>query len=172
MAESATANLVKVSNGLNSVDFTGDGISDLVVIGHRENFNAHSFEVASFYISVQTEGGGAKQWDIVPLMDKNKEKFEITIGGGADCVLHDFRLIAGSGKVPAVLILADRDMGGSYADSEKVTFTFFRLITRKDNIAGFPPHSFERTSVKISNVHYCDVTEAFQKELGIGTYAQ
>ena len=124
------------------------------------------------FTSLRSEDGDAKQWDIVPLMDKNKEKFEITIGGGADCVLHDFRLIAGSGKVPAVLILADRDMGESYADSEKVTFTYFRLMTRKDSIAGFPPYSFERARVKISNVHYCDVTEAFQKELGIGTYAQ
>ena len=172
IAEPESTNPVKIRNGVNSVDFTGDGISGLVVLGHRENFNAHSFEIATFYISAQSVSGNAKQLDIVPIMGKNKEKFEVAIGGGADCILHDFRLLAGSGKTPAVLILADRDMGKSYIDSEEVTFTYFTLAIRNDGTPGFPPYSFEQTRSIKSKARYCDVTEAFQKELGIGAYAQ
>ncbi len=50
MAESPSAKLVKLGNGINSVDFTGDGIPDLVVMGRSDNFNAHGFDVVSFYI--------------------------------------------------------------------------------------------------------------------------
>ena len=37
-----------LNNGLNRVDFTGDGKPDLVTIAHRENYNAHGFDVVTF----------------------------------------------------------------------------------------------------------------------------
>lgn len=49
--------------------------------GHRENGNAHDFHVVRFYITVDGE------WNLVPIFAKNmeKEKFVLTISGGADC---------------------------------------------------------------------------------------
>ncbi len=170
-AETPSANLVQVKFGANSVDFTGDGVPDLVVLGHRENFNAHSFDVASFYILADAIDG-TKRWNIVPVMEKNKERLEVTFSGGADCVLHDFRLLAGSGKSHALLILADRDMGTSFIHPGTVTFTYFSLTSNTDRTPGFPRFAFDRSHVTKSKAHYCDVEAAFQKELGIGTYAQ
>src|ERR1700749_579836 len=76
--------LIKIENGENRVDIVGDGTPGLVISGHRENFNAHSFDVVSFY--VQADPGGKKQWLVVPIMDskgkKLDEKFELFVGGG------------------------------------------------------------------------------------------
>jgi hypothetical protein len=41
--------VVKLEYGENRVDFDNDGVQDLVVVGHRENFNAHDYDVISFY---------------------------------------------------------------------------------------------------------------------------
>ncbi len=167
-----SANLVKLEFAANSVDFTGDGVADLVMMSHRENFNAHSFEVASFYVLGDAEEGHPRQWNIVPVMAKDKERLEVIVSGGADCVLHDFRLLAGSRTTPATLILADRDMGNSFADSETVTFTFFPLAANAEGVPGFPRYSFEQSRVTKTQKHYCDVEKAFQNELGIGAYIQ
>lgn len=172
MAGPLSANLVRLEFAPNSVDFTGDGVADLVMMSHRENFNAHSYEVASFYVLVDAEDGHPRQWNIVPVMAKDKERLEIIVSGGADCVLHDFRLIAGFGTTPATLILADRAMGNSFADSETVTFTFFTLASNAEGMPGSPRYSFEQSRITKSQKHYCDVEKAFQNELGIGAYIQ
>ncbi len=172
MAAPASANLVELKSGINSVDFTGDGALDLVMMAHRENFNAHDFEVASFYVLVDAEEGHPQQWNIVPVMAKGQEKLEVIVSGGADCVLHDFRLLAGSGATPATLILADRAMGNSFADPGAVTFTYFTLASNTEGVPGFPRYSFEQSRATRSKAHYCDVEDAFQKELGIGAYVQ
>ena len=170
MAESPAAKLVKLQNGVNSVDFTGDGISDLIVMGRRDNFNAHGFDVVSFYIFTDDKEFSVKQWDIVPVMKKKGERLEITVGGGADCILHDFRLLAGSGKTAASLILADRKLINGYAESEAVTFTYFSLERNKEGIPGEPRYYFKQLRAVKSKAKYCDVGEAFQKELGIDSY--
>jgi hypothetical protein len=170
MAESPSAKLVKLVNGVNSVDFTGDGIPDLIVIGRRDNFNAHGFDVVSFYIFTDDKEFSVKQWDIVPIMKKEKERLEVTVSGGADCILHDFRLLSGSSKTAASLILADRELRNSYADSETVTFTYFSLETNREGIPGEPRYYFKQSRVVKSKAKYCDVGEAFQKELGIDSY--
>ncbi len=171
-AESPSARLIKLGNGVNSVDFTGDGVPDLIVMGHRDNFNAHDFNVVSFYIYVDDKDMNVKEWDIVPVVTKKDEHLEVTVGGGADCILHDFRLLAGSGKTSASLILADRELKNGYGESETVKFTYFSLETNSEGIPGFPRYYFEQSRVVKSKVKYCDVNEAFQKELGIGSYAK
>lgn len=170
MAEPPYTNPVKLEFAANSVDFTGDGVADLVMLSHRENFNAHSFDVASFYVLVEAEDGHPRQWNIVPVMAKDKEKLEVIVSGGADCVLHDFRLLAGSRTTPAALILADRDMGNSYADRGTVTFTYYTLASNTEGDPGSPRYSFEQSRVTTSKGRYCDVGKAFQRELGIGAY--
>jgi hypothetical protein len=41
--------VVKLGYGANRVDFNNDGLEDLVVLARRENFNAHGFDIASFF---------------------------------------------------------------------------------------------------------------------------
>ena len=151
---------IKISNGVTQVDFVGDGVLDLIISGHRENFNAHSFEVISFYIPVEN------RWNIVPIFENGKEKSQISVSGGADCLLHDFRLLMGGSSNPATLITADRDMGVSYIDQAKVVFTYYTLVHREE--VGSPVYGFEKSGSKIAKVKYCDVGDAFKNELGIG----
>jgi hypothetical protein len=147
-------------NGLNRVDFTGDGKADLVVIAHRENFNAHGFDVVSFHAN----DGGLLQ---VPLFDGDDEAQFATISGGADCVLHDLRLLPGKRGEPATLVRADRVLGDSYAADAEVTFTWYALRRNVDSDVGYPEYRFERTRKTKAEKAYCDVGDAFAKELGL-----
>jgi hypothetical protein len=160
--------VVKIGNGITQVDFTGEGVQDFVVSGHRENYNAHSFDVVSFYVPVQDDAGTSKQWNIVPVMTKGSEKEQVDVSGGADCVLHDFRLLAGHGKEAATLILADRDLGESFASAAKVTFTYYSLVRNPDGSPGSPTYAFEQSRVVNAKHAYCDIEEAFDRELGLG----
>ncbi len=141
-------------NGLNRVDFTGDGSADLVVIARRENGNAHGFDVVSFHV----EDGALLQ---VPLFDDDHEAQFATIRGGADCVLHDLRLLPGAPGEPATLIRADRAPGESYADAAEVTFTWYALRRNADGEVGRPIWWYERVRETKADKAYCDVGEAF-----------
>ena len=167
-ASAQSSAVVKIHNGINMVDFTGQGEQDLVMSGHRENYNAHSFEVVSFYLPTQGESGQATQWDIVPIMTKDGEKSQVNVSGGADCVLHDFRLLSGHGKEAATLILADRDLGANFASAAKVTFTYYSLVHNVESTPGFPPYAFQQSRVVSAKRTYCDVEESFDRELGLG----
>ncbi|HEY8027674.1 MAG TPA: hypothetical protein VIF60_24250 [Burkholderiaceae bacterium] len=166
--EQSTSRVVKIANGITQVDFTGEGVADMVVSGHRESYNAHSFDVVSFYVPDRHDTSASAPWDVVPVMTKGGEKWQVTVSGGADCVLHDFRLLAARGKEPATLIMADRDFGNSFADTAKVTFTFYSLVHNLDGIPGYPPYSFEQAGTVVAKRPYCDVEQAFDGELGIG----
>ncbi len=163
-----TVDVVKIGNGITQVDFAGEGTPDLIVSGHRENYNAHSFDVVSFYVPLQGNASKAKEWNIVPIKAKENEKWQVTVSGGADCMLHDFRLLAGHGKGAATLILADRGLGKSFASTAKVTFTYYSLVRNPDGLPGFPPYAFEQSRIAMAKAVYCDVREAFKRELGLG----
>lgn len=150
---------VPLHNGLNRVDFTGDGKPDLVTIARRENYNAHGFDVVTF----QADDGGLLQ---VPLFDGDDETQFATIRGGADCVLHDLRLVPGRAGEPATLIRADRALGESYADAAEVTFTWYALRRNADGEVGRPTWWFERVRTTNAKRPYCDVGDAFREELG------
>lgn len=156
---------VELANGPSNVDFTGDGKKDLVVVGHRENYNAHSFEVATFYIKASLFEGSEEIWNLVPLFDDTGEKLEVKVSGGADCLLHDFRLLKGKKKNEALLILADREFGETYADEQTVAFSFYSLKVNPGDDIGRPGFYFEKTSTQVAKAKYCDVGEALQKEL-------
>jgi hypothetical protein len=161
--------MVKFENGINHVDIVGDGTPSLIVSGHRENFNAHSFEVVSFYIKAELRD--AEQWLIVPIMNTNgqdfDEKLELNVGGGADCLLHDFRLLVRQGDAPPMLVVAKRDKG-DFVSREPVTFSYYTLVHNTDGNPGSVPYVFELSRVTTSKSNYCDVDEAMQKELGLG----
>ena len=160
--------VVKIANGITRIDFTGDGVPDMVISGHRENNNAHSFDVVSFYVPVKDGTAATNEWNIVPIMGKKKEELTISVSGGADCLLHDFRLLIGKGKDAAVLVVADREFGDNFASEAPVTFAFYSLNHSTDQIPGVPTYSFEQSHVSKSKVKYCDVGEALLKELGLG----
>ena len=159
--------VVPVVNGVTKVSL--DGVDVTVVRALRENYNVHSFDVVSFYTGSLVDK--KQRLGIVPIFSKDRDELhEITIGGGADCNLNDFRLVKGSGQRPARLVVAHRDMGESYADAQTVHFIVYEMKRNDDPESdGDPPVSFQEKLRVKSKQKYCDVNDAFDKELHLGT---
>ena len=162
--------LVKLSYGTNQVDFNNDKKKDLVVLARRENFNAHGFDVVSFYSEQPQDGNKAKTLGIVPIFDKGNEKSTFGVSGGADCVLNDFRLLKPKRGNQTLLIIANRKMSESFFEENSVTFTYYKLEDNSSGEIGFPFSYFKLSEVRQSKANYCDVNEAFSTELGLGNY--
>ncbi len=166
--------VVKLSLGVNRVRLGGDTSIATVVIGHRENFNAHGFDVATIYLDAKTRADDARPtFQIVPLWDEDsqdKETLRIDVSGGADCVLDDFRLLRTSATRPPVVVLAHRPVGESYADKNAVTFRVYELTRAKPDDVGWPLYRFARVATLTAGDRYCDVGDAFSRELQLGDY--
>jgi hypothetical protein len=162
--------VVRLEYGENRVDFNNDGVPDLVVVGHRENFNAHDYDVISFYAN--EPGDEHKRLAIVPVFDQDKEKVTLAAAGGADCRLHDFRLLRPKRGEQTLLIVADRKMSDSYFEENTVTFSYFKLERNSTELVGRPYWYFNLAQVREAKVKYCDVNQAFRSELGLGDYRE
>ena len=162
--------LVKLEYGENRVDFNNDGVPDLVVIGHRENFNAHDYDVISFYAS--EPGDEHRRMAIIPMFEQEKESVTLAAAGGADCRLHDFRLLKPKRGEQSLLIVADRKMSDSFFEENTVTFSYFKLERNSAELVGRPYLYFNLAEVRQAKAKYCDVEQAFRAELGLGDYRQ
>ena len=145
-------------NGITKLDLLGDGTQSMMVIGRRENFNAHSFDLASLYVQV------GRQWQAVTFFDSDTEMDHLTSAGGADCLLHDFRLIRTAPHEPLELVVADRDFGDGFADVQPVVFRRYSLKHNDDELPGRPAWYFELYATQTSLRPYCDVGDAFRQE--------
>jgi hypothetical protein len=170
-ADGAGLKVLPVNNGVNQLTFLGEPA--MAVRAWRENYNAHGFDVVSFYARDKAAGEKAS-WNLVPVFGQvananASERLEITVGGGADCVLHDFRLLRSDDDKRVMLVIAQRDMGDSFADAAPVHFTWYDLARNEDEAPGEPWLSFRQTRTTQAAKTYCDVEEAFDKELHLGT---
>jgi hypothetical protein len=160
--------VVLVDNGIDRLNLDGHAV--LALRARRDNYNAHSFDVLSFY-TVKT-GQSGEELKLVPLFGseqgKEKERFEITVGGGADCLLQDFRLVQATGRQAVRLIVAERDFGASYIAPGIVHFTYYELRQNADQVPGRPSLYFQAGARLDSRQAYCDVNEAFDRELHLG----
>jgi hypothetical protein len=159
--------VVKLHPGLNNLDLAFAERPVSVVVGHRENFNAHSFDVVTFYVS---NGDPTKGLDIIGLWDKGKEALTTHVSGGADCLLHDFRLLRSSLADPPMLVVADRPLLTSFVDNAPVLFKFYTLKQKTDRLPGGPAYWFDLVETQTSKAAYCDVGVALSRELGLDDY--
>lgn len=171
--------VIPLHRGINSVNVGVDGQIATVVIGHRENFNAHSFNVVTFYLSpARTPPGSTDPWpelNIVGLFETRAdggftESQFLTDGGGADCVVHDFRLLRSSSELPPVLVIASRPVTHSYADADPVTFSYYTLTRNIAEEPGRPEYWFKLVDSQMAAKQYCDVGDALNHELGLPDY--
>jgi hypothetical protein len=162
--------VVKLEYGENRIDFNNDGVPDLVVVGHRENFNAHDYDVISFYVNESRDEH--RRLAVVPMFDHDKESVTLAAAGGADCRLHDFRLLRPKHGNQSLLIVADRKMSDSFFEDNTVTFSYFRLERNSAESVGWPYLYFNLSEVRQAEAKYCDVNQAFRSELGLGDYRQ
>jgi hypothetical protein len=160
--------VVKLHYGLNRVDFNNDGAEDLIVVARRENFNAHGFDVVTFYSNrPQTP---QENLAIVPMFDKDKEDLTLEVSGGADCLLHDFRLLKPKHGNESLLIIGSRAWSKSFAEDNVVTFSYFKLESNGSGTPGRPPLFFNFSETRKAKKKFCDVNEAFHSELGLENY--
>jgi hypothetical protein len=158
--------------GVNHVNFGDGGTVGMAVLGRRENFNAHGFDVLTLYLKPKNTKNDSEDWQLVSVFDGEKEGLTLTVGGGADCTLHDFRLVRDGVRDSFRLIVAERDVGSSYADSAPVHFKFYTLRRNNSAEVGRPLYYFELVKNSMAKISYCDVEDAFIKELGIRPYRQ
>lgn len=161
---------VLINNGPNTLHVAGHDV--MVFRAWRENYNAHGFDLVTLYI----KGDGASAdgvWNLLPVFgdagDALKERYDVTVSGGADCVLNDFRLLRSPDGKSAELILAHREMGESFAAPAAVHFDYYTLTKNEDGTVGYPAFYFTFQKRIAAKASYCDVNEAFDKELHLGT---
>jgi hypothetical protein len=167
--------MVALHNGSNAVDVNSDGHVDLVVVARRENYNAHGFDATTIYLWGPTTPEAPHTTGtlhIVPVERKEPEGEDplvLRTAGGADGLLHDFRLFTDATHHAAVLVTATRRFGESFADTQPVTFEYFRLARNEEGIPGWATFYFKAYKKEESKKPHQDVNEAFKSELGIGS---
>src|SRR5205807_9566944 len=89
--------VLQLVNGSNSVDLDGNGQPDMVLVGWRENYNAHGSNIFTFYMWYTDEAYERypeRRWYLVPFDDvkwgyyeqsERREQASFTTGQGADC---------------------------------------------------------------------------------------
>ncbi len=163
--------VVPLAEGPNTVDLLGQGRPGLVTKGFFNNYNAHSFEYITFYVTYADSESDRPRWDVVPFITDSRLDLGFSTHQGADCVLRDLRVLKQLAPPPTAVIVvqAERDMGASYADSQFVNFFLYEFRTNTAMTPGKPGIYFERTRAIRSRRAYCDVEDAFRNELGLGS---
>ncbi len=167
----APAAVIPLRNGVNRVDILGDGHPAIVFVAWRENYNAHGYSTATFYVReavADRDSAADSTWLLVPFSGGPRDgndyyrTFE-----GADCTLNDIRLLQPPGR-PFQVVIADRAFGKTFVDTEAVRFDFYDLSRNEEGIVGWPPYYFQHTRTVKAKRPYCDVDDAFDQELGLG----
>ncbi len=165
--------VIPVHAGQNAVDLLGTGRPGAIDVADRENYNAHGHHLALFQVRAPRyadDPKSADEWQLVPFFASDTaaaEEIFHTVEG-ADCILRDLRILRGRAGRPVTVVIAERALGGSYADSEAVQFQFYELRTNASGVVGYPSYYFERTRVVEARRSYCDVDDAFDRELHLG----
>ena len=165
--------VIQLHGGRNAVDILGTGRSGTIDVADRENYNAHGHHIAVFQVRAPryaNDPRSADEWQVVPFFDSDTaaaEEIFHTVEG-ADCTLRDLRVLRGTPRRPVTVVITERALGRSYADSAAVQFQFYELRTNAAGIVGYPSYYFERTRVVEAKRAYCDVDDAFDRELHLG----
>ncbi|WP_243050478.1 hypothetical protein [Dyella sp. RRB7] len=165
------AKIVMFKNGVNDVLLEGHRFT--IVSAWRENYNAHGFNVTTIYAQLPTPGGKTLL-QVVPVFLRNvsipndpRETNELVTSGGADCTLHSFRLFVPKSATAIMLVVADRDYGDSYVDTQPVHFDFYRLAQNTEGLFGRPRLYFTFDHRLEASKRYCDVEKALKDELAL-----
>jgi len=162
--------VVKLTYGPNRIGLPGLNVLCWAILSRRENFNAHGFDIFSLQMKDAGKGPNPTDWMAVTFFNDKEEQLVLTVGGGADCLLHDFRLLKSQSGKTLQLVLADREFNISYVDKDTVVFSFYELKKNTEGLVGRPLFYFQRVRTQTAREKYCDVGEAFKVELGIGNY--
>ncbi len=165
--------IIRLHAGRNAVDILGTGTVGTIDVADLENYNGHGHHIAVFQVDAPRyadDRASAAEWQVVPFFEANaagSEEIFRTVEG-ADCILRDLRIIRGARTRPVTVVIAERALGRSYADSAVVQFQFYEIRTNAEGGVGHPSYYFEKTRVVEAKHPYCDVDDAFDRELHMG----
>jgi len=160
--------VLQIGEGPNALELNGAAPTDLILRGWVENYNAHGFHYFTFFVQYPDSEDGRTRWALVPFVTAERMDQGLSTSGGADCQLHDLRVLRPrTGPRAVTILVADRDLGRSYADSERVVFSVYELQQNLAGTPGVPGIAFYRTRTIVARARYCDVNEAFAAELSV-----
>ncbi|MDQ2889488.1 MAG: hypothetical protein M3R65_02895 [Gemmatimonadota bacterium] len=166
--------VIPLHNGHNKIDLLANGDAGEVIVSRRENFNAHGHSIALFQVLARNRVSPTTKpvWQLVPFFggpgDPASGRDLTGTSEGADCTLQDIRLVRRARGSPVEIVIGERELGKSFADSAPVRFEFYGLMTNADGVPGWPAYYFKHTRTARAAGTYCDVDDAFDKELNLG----
>jgi len=169
--------IVTIKNGTNKIDLNNDGVMDTVFMSKRENGTSpHGYSIYNFSIYTPPlavfSSDTNSYWHSVIVWKGYKDSKDdnalyynvLTTTEGADGFLEDIRLIKGQNQKP-ILVIARKDFGDSYADSQVVRFHFYDLVENTDGEDLSSNYSYKYRDTAVATSKYTDVNEAMDKEL-------
>jgi hypothetical protein len=165
---------IALHDGANDVDILGDGHPAQIFVAWRENYNAHGFSSVAFYLKATDPGSRRSTdatWLLLPFFggpdDPEGGRNVTSTVEGADCTLRDLRIVRRRRRSVQVVI-GTRALGQSFADTAPIEFTFYEIRRNSEGVPGWPGYYFQSTRTIRAGQEYCDVNEAFARELGLG----
>jgi hypothetical protein len=168
-AHFAGAPVFRLRNGMNAIDPTGTGTRGTVMVARRPNYNAHGYSLATFYAVGKDDASDHAVWQLIPFMAGVPREEAAHTHEGADCIIQDVRVLRPARAGPLTVVIGHRTVAQTYADAEAVTFTIYELRRNDTHEMGEPLYRFELTRQIHPRRAYCDINEAFARELGLGT---
>ena len=165
--------VLPIHNGTNHIDLLGTGKHGEIIVSRRNNGNAHGFSVVLFQVLAPSRSAVSDKnllWQVIPFFggpnDPEGGEELFATYEGADCTLRDLRVVRTGKGHPVEVVTATRDFGNSFADSAAVRFDFYELSDGKDGFG--PTYLFRHARTARAKRTYCDVDDAFDRELGLG----
>jgi hypothetical protein len=160
-------------NGEYHVALLGDTTPGLITVTWRGNYNAHGFSVVTFAVrSLSDLGDSIPIWQNVPFFggphDGDSGREDFLTSEGADCTLGDLRVVRHE-HAPVEIVIASREIGRSFADAAPVRFDYYEVAHNRDGVPGWPPTYFKFDHSLAAKRAYCDVNQAFNQELHLGS---
>jgi hypothetical protein len=157
-------------DGVNRIDnFTRDGREGMVVLGWRDNGNAHGFDV--FMVLAPTSVGGT-DYNVVTFNADGQGSVSATSISddphtGEDVVRSvRFGRARLAGRLETIAFVAERQIAGSYPDAARARMQLFVLRNRGDDPVGSVDF-FESAADFMTTRLYCDADAALHSELGV-----
>jgi len=165
--------VLPLHNGTNRIDLLGTGRPGEIIVSRRDNGNAHGFSVVLFEVLAPSRSdvdGKHLLWQVIPffggLHDSETGEEMFATFEGADCTLRDLRVVRTAKGRPVEVVTATRDFGASFSDSATVRFDFYELGDNTEPLG--PTYLFRHVRTVHAKGTYCDVDDAFVRELGLG----
>jgi hypothetical protein len=167
--------VVQLYNGINVVDLLGGGSRGQIVVSRREHADGTGYSTALFQVRAPADAGdstSAAAWQVLPFFGPDErvggdDLFRTVEAGG--CASADLRVVRiGAGR-PVQVVVARRAPGATPAEPTAVRFEFYEMRTNAERTPATPRWFFQRVRGERSRERYCDVNDAFARELGVGT---